>query len=137
MNSFSASILRVERKDSLCLLELDASGITLCMVLFDLDPSFCCNCRVNILFKETEVILSREPMPKTTIINCFPATIRTIRAGQILADIGMHCAAGAVSGIISRKALDRLQFTENETVTVLIKADQLTLETVPENGECV
>lgn len=136
MNSFSASILRIDQQDSLCLLELDASGIVLDMLLFDLEPSFTRGSRVNVLFKETEVSLAREPLPETSILNCFPAVIREIRTGRILADIGLHCKAGEITGIISMKAVKKLLLKEYEHVTVMIKASQISIETIMEKGCC-
>ncbi|NTU98025.1 MAG: TOBE domain-containing protein [Chlorobiaceae bacterium] len=136
MNVLSATVFRIQRQDSLCLFELDASGIPMYMLLFDPDSSVSEGCRVNVLFKETEVSIANSSSTQTTILNSFPAIIRKIRTGRILADIGLQSAAGSIQSIITMIALENLQLRENDTVTVLIKASQLSLETIPENRSC-
>lgn len=136
MNVLSATVFRIQRQDSLCLFELDASGIPMYMLLFDPDSSVSEGCRVKVLFKETEVSIAKRPSTETSILNSFPAVITEIRAGRILADIGMQCSAGVIRSIITMKALEKMQFRENETVTALIKASQLSLETLPEIRSC-
>jgi molybdopterin-binding protein len=96
--------------------------------LFDLKPVFKIGSRVNVLFKESEVALSKELSGEMSFSNRFPATIKAINPGCILAEISLQCRAGRLASIITMKSAKRLELTENTEVTVLIKASQLSLE---------
>jgi molybdate transport system regulatory protein len=128
MNKLAAIITGIEQHESLFLIDLDASGISLAMLLFDLKPVFTIGSRVNVLFKESEVALSKELSDEISFSNRFPATIMAINPGCILADISLQCSAGRLASIITMKSAKRLGLTENTEVTVLIKASQLSLE---------
>ena len=128
MNKLQAIISNVKEHESLYLIELDASGISLSMLLFDLNPVFSVGNRVSVLFKETEVMLAKNLTGEISINNHFKATVTEIRAGTILANVSLHCMAGNVVSIITMDALERLELRKNDTITVLIKASQISLE---------
>jgi molybdate transport system regulatory protein len=128
MNRLSATIASVQQYESLYLLELDASGITLTLLLFDLNPRFAVGSKVQVLFKETEVIVAKELQGEISLNNRFQATVINIKKGNILADITLQCPAGTIASIITMSALDRMRLLQHDEVTVLIKATQLSLE---------
>lgn len=128
MNKLTAIITEIEEHESLFLIGLDASGIPLAMLLFDLKPFFKIGSRVNVLFKETEVALAKGVSGEMSFSNRFPATIMTINPGSILMNINLQSSAGGFSCVITMKSAVRLQLVEKEEVTVLIKASQLSLE---------
>lgn len=128
MNKLTALITGIEEHESLFLIDLDASGIPLAMLLFDLKPFFKIGSRVSVLFKETEVTLAKGVSGEMSFSNRFTATIMTINPGSILADINLHSRAGELACVITMKSAKRLQLVEKEEVTVFIKASQLSLE---------
>lgn len=133
MNKLAAVITKVERHESLCFLELEASGICLSMLLFDLKPEFSEGSRVQVLFKETEVVLAKRLSGEISFSNRFQAVITKIGKGEILADLNLSCPAGKISSIITMKALNRLALEPGEEVTVMVKASQLSLEAAHDN----
>ena len=128
MNKLPAVITGIENHESLFLIDLDASGIPLSMLLFDLNPFFTIGSRVNVLFKESDVALAKKLSSELSFSNRFTATILAINAGTLLADISFQCRAGELASIITMKSAKRLALTEKMEVTVLIKASQLSLE---------
>ncbi len=128
MNKLPAVIMGIEQHESLFLIDLDASGIPLAMLLFDLKPFFKIGSRVSVLFKESEVSLAKGVLGEMSFSNRFTATILAINPGCLLADISLQCSAGEIASIITMKSAKRLELSENKEVTVLIKASQLSLE---------
>lgn len=128
MNRLKAVITRLEQRDSLCLMEFDASGIELSMLLFDPKPSFTPGRQVQVLFKETEVVLGKQLNGEISFSNRFKAVVTAIRKGGILADVSLRSCAGEFCSIITMRAAERLGLRENDEVTVMIKASQLSLE---------
>ncbi|ABL64497.1 TOBE domain-containing protein [Chlorobium phaeobacteroides] len=131
MNRLSAVISSIDQYESLFMLELDASGITLEMLLFDLQPFFRTGSSVQVLFKETEVALAKGLAEETSFSNIFPAIITAIKKGRILAEISLQSKAGSMGSIITMKAAMRLGLQIHDEVTVLVKASQLSLEALP------
>jgi len=129
MNKFSAVITGIQRSDSLCCIRLDASGIELSMLLFDLDQSFQQGNRVHVLFKESEVAMGKHLAGEISLSNRFKAIVRAIRQGDLLCDITLECNAGRFGSIITTGAVERLGLQLNDEVTVMFKASQLSLET--------
>lgn len=136
MNSISATITDIVYEGPLYCIELDAAGIPLGMLLFDLDPSFTRDCKVNVLFKETEATLAKGVPGETSFINSFPATVKEVRRGRILADIRLQSAVGIIDSIITMKAFERLKLKENDSLTVLIKESQLSLDSPLDKRSC-
>ena len=127
MNTLHAVITAIDHHESLCFLEVDASGITLGILLFDLNPCFMVGSRVEVLFKETEVVLAKGLAGEVSFTNRFSALISSIKSGCMLADITLQTEAGELSSIITMRALEKLGLKNNDKVMVLIKASQLSL----------
>ncbi len=128
MNKLHAIISTIKEHESLYLIELDASGIALSMLLFDLNPVFSAGSKVSVLFKETEVMLAKKLTGEISINNLFKATVTEIHAGALLANVSLHSLAGNMVSIITMDALERLGLKNNDEITVLIKASQISLE---------
>jgi molybdopterin-binding protein len=128
MNKLQAIISDVKEHESLYLIELDASGIVLSMLLFNLNPAFSVGSRVAVLFKETEVMLAKNLTGEISVNNLFKATVTEIHTGIILANVNIRCTAGNIASIITMDALERLGLQQNDEITVLIKASQISLE---------
>ncbi len=128
MNKLSGTITSISTNDSLCLLELVASGIVIEMVLFDLKPEFVIGTKVNILFKETEVAIGVNFSGEISFCNRLPARITSIRRGKILSYITMQNDAGELASVITTKSADRLNLQEGLDVTAIVKSTQISMD---------
>jgi molybdate transport system regulatory protein len=128
MNRLSALVTGIAQHEALYLLELDASGVPLAMLLFDLNPFFRIGSRVTVLFKESEVALAKKLSGEVSFSNRFSAIVTAITHGSILADVTLQSRAGEIDCIITMQSVIRLELKENDEVTVLIKASQISLE---------
>ncbi len=128
MNTLHAVITNIDRHESLSFLEIDAAGIPLGILLFDLNPRFRKGCGVKVLFKETEVSLAKELAGEVSFSNRFSAIVTAIKSSCMLADITLLSAAGEFASIITVRAVEKLDLKINDEVTVLIKASQLSLD---------
>jgi molybdopterin-binding protein len=128
MNKMIATITSITTSYSLAFLELDAAGISLGMVLFDLKPEFVVGTRVHLLFKETEVALGVALNGGISFCNQFPARIESIRRGKILSFIELKSPAGPLGSVITTRSADRLRLKEGMDVTAIVKASQISME---------
>lgn len=131
MNRLDATITSIETSGPLYLVGVDATGVPLSLLLFDLRKHFSIGMQVRLLFKESGIAIAREPLGDVSFSNRFPATVREIMPGNILADILLESAAGTCGAIVTAEAVKRMNLLEGDRVTLLVHASQISIE-IPE-----
>ena len=81
--------------------------------------------QVNIIFKETEVILAKGNPDGISLINRISAEIRDIQLGDILCEVNLITEAGPVSAILARQAVDLLALQKGDLVTTMVKLNEI------------
>ncbi len=82
---------------------------------------------INLLFKETEVIISRDLSPKISIQNQLKAEIIEIKPGKILSEIVLKTKVGLIKSLLSSALLQEMNFAESQEVLILVKANEIML----------
>jgi molybdate transport system regulatory protein len=82
---------------------------------------------VKIIFKETEVIISKDSNPKISIQNRLPCLIRSIKRGTILSQIELIFGESFIRSIITSNACKQLELKVNDLVLALIKTNEVSL----------
>ena len=82
---------------------------------------------INIIFKETEVILSLMDDIPISLVNRIKGSITDIKTGELLCEITVETAAGALTSIISRDAFELLGLKSGDPVTALVKQNEVML----------
>ncbi len=80
---------------------------------------------VNVLFKETEVIISKEEYPLISVQNKIKATIEEVKKGLLLSKLTLKTEIGAVASLIATEVLDEMALTENQEVIVMVKINEI------------
>ena len=83
--------------------------------------------KINLLFKETEVIISKNLMPEISIQNQLKAEIIEIKPGKILSEIVLKSAVGKIKSLLSSTLLQQMNFAESQEVLILVKANEIML----------
>ena len=83
--------------------------------------------KINLLFKETEVIISKHLMPEISIQNQLKAEIIEIKPGKILSEITLKSAVGEIKSLLSSTVLQQMNFAESQEVLILVKANEIML----------
>lgn len=81
--------------------------------------------QVNIIFKETEVILAKGNLEGISLINRIAAEISDIKLGDILCEVKLATEAGPVSAILARQAVDLLALQKGNPVTAMVKLNEI------------
>ena len=81
--------------------------------------------QVNIIFKETEVILAKGNPKGISLINRIPAEVMDMKPGDILCEVSLITEAGPVSAILSRHAVDLLSLKKGDSVTAMVKLNEI------------
>lgn len=82
---------------------------------------------VKIIFKETEVIISKDSNPNISIQNQLLCQIQSIKKGILLAEISSLFGEIIIKSIITTNACQKLNLQENDTILALIKTNELSL----------
>ena len=83
--------------------------------------------KINLLFKETEVIISMNLMPEISVQNQLKAEIIEIKPGKILSEITLKSAVGEIKSLLSSTVLQQMNFAESQEVLILVKANEIML----------
>ena len=126
MNKLTGEITTVETEQNLALVRVKASGYGF-YALMPAPPQWLKpGAKVNILFKETEVIIAIPPI-NTSVRNQLPCEIAKIKTGAILCELTLNIENETITSIITRAACEALDLKEKMPVLALIKTNEISL----------
>ena len=129
MNKLKGSIGKVEVSGSLSMVTISIGDSTSFKSIVIETPETALYLQegkpVNIIFKETEVILAKGNPDGISLINRIPAEVKDIKAGGILCEVNLATEAGPVSAILSRHAVDLLSLKKGDQVTAMVKLNEI------------
>ena len=82
---------------------------------------------VKVLFKETEVIISKAANPDISLRNQVSGEINEIQSGEILSKVTLNTHIGNIISIITTKAVNSLQLKIGDKATAMIKTNEVML----------
>lgn len=82
---------------------------------------------VKIIFKETEVIISKDLNPNISIQNKISCRVESIKKGVILSQVNLIFKQQVIKSIITSNACEQLNLEENDSVMALIKTNEVSL----------
>ncbi|WP_298544523.1 tobe domain protein [uncultured Aquimarina sp.] len=80
---------------------------------------------VEVLFKETEVIISKEDALSISIQNKITATIKGVKKGVLLSRLTLKSEIGDIIAIIATEVLNKMMLVENQEVIAMIKVNEI------------
>lgn len=131
MNSFKGNISHIKTKGNLSIITIQINDeIALKSIVLE-TPKTASFLRIDneieVLFKETEVILSIDQNSRTSVQNNIPGTIKHIEKGALLSKVNLATSAGELTTIISTDAIHDLNLKVGLKVTALIKLNEIML----------
>ena len=82
---------------------------------------------VNVMFKETEVIIGIGDNMQISLRNKMDSTISSIEKGKLLTKLVLQTNAGEVISIITTNAVENLNLTEGAKVMAMVKTNEILL----------
>lgn len=82
---------------------------------------------VKILFKETEVCISKDTSPYISIQNKIPCIIKSLKLGVILCQVDLKYGETEIKSIITSNACSQLKLKAGDHVFALIKSNEISL----------
>ena len=130
MNSLSGIINQIEVNGSLSLVGIKVGECDFKSIVVETPDSaefLQIDGSINVLFKETEVIISTDSNPQISLRNKMKATIKAIDKGKLLSKLTMETNAGKVVSIITTNAVKQLNLVEGGQVLAMVKTNEVLL----------
>ncbi|WP_186758709.1 TOBE domain-containing protein [Echinicola salinicaeni] len=131
MNQVEGQISGIQSSDHMSLVFLDlGNGIEFQSILLDTQESahyLQKGNRVNILFKETELVLSKEKEINISLENQILASITEIKKGEILTRIRLKTVIGDLVALISTTSSNNMSLKVKEPILAMVKFNEVIL----------
>ena len=131
MNSFKGDIVNVETSGGLSLVSVKVhEDITLKSIVIETPetaPHLKIGNELNVLFKETEVVIGTQENHSISLQNRIAGTVSSIEKGTLISKVVLSSAIGDVTAIISSNAVHTLQLKEQSQIVAMVKLNEIML----------
>ncbi|WP_373057635.1 molybdopterin-binding protein [Zunongwangia sp. H14] len=130
MNKLKGEISAIESSGSLSMLDILVKGIHLKVIVVETPETASylkTGKKMNLLFKETEVVLSKNPALSISIENSIKGTVTAITKEKLLSKVELASPQGNISAVVSTEKLVEMQLKENAEVLVMLKSNEIML----------
>ena len=130
MNSLRGNIIDIQVCDNISLVKIQCGDSVLSSIIIE-TPSTISYLRegnsINVLFKETEVIIAKKGEYEISLQNQLPCLIEHIKKGQLLSRIKLKFNNTEIRSIITSNAVNKLELEEGMEVLAMIKTNEIML----------
>ncbi len=130
MNILNGIISQIQSHEGISLVRVQSNDVAFSTIVLDTPETsdyLKIENPVKIIFKETEVVISKDLNPNISTQNKLLCRIESIQKGVILCQINLVYEQQVVKSIITRNACEQLDLKENDTVLALIKTNEVSL----------
>jgi molybdate transport system regulatory protein len=130
MNTLNGNITAIQSHEGISLVKVKSNDTIFTSIVLDTPETASyleIGQTIKIIFKETEVIISKDSSPNISIQNRLQCTIESIKKGVLLSQINLNFGETIIESIITTNACEQLQLEKNDTVIALIKTNEISL----------
>jgi molybdopterin-binding protein len=130
MNILKGIISEIQSHEGISLVKVNSNNTVFSSIVLDTVETASyleIDTDVKIIFKETEVIISKDLIPNISIQNQLLCQIQSIKKGVLLAEISLLFGKSIIKSIITTNACGKLNLQEADTILALIKTNEVSL----------
>ncbi|MFH6967987.1 molybdopterin-binding protein [Flavobacterium sp. FlaQc-28] len=130
MNILNGIISQIQSHEGISLVRVQSNDVAFSTIVLDTPETsdyLKIENPVKVIFKETEVVISKDLNPNISTQNKLLCRIESIQKGVILCQINLVYEQQVIKSIITRNACEQLDLKENDTVLALIKTNEVSL----------
>ncbi len=131
MNSLRGNIYEIQQNGNLSLVTIKLSADLYLKTIIVETPQSASYLRnghdINVLFKETEVVIGTNIAHKISLQNKIPGIIQEVEKGALLSRVVVESSVGIIESIISTNAIDSLELVKGMSVMAMIKLNEIML----------
>ena len=130
MNVLSGEIEAIRSQGSLSLVTVRVKAVKFSAIVID-TPDTVSYLRVDhpvqVIFKETEVIVGKGNQASISLQNKLPGTVMAIESSDLLSRVTIDTSLGRVTSVITTRAAQQLELAPNVAVVAMIKTNEVML----------
>lgn len=131
MNSLRGNIYEIQQNGNLSLVTIKISAdLFLKTIIVETPDSasyLSIGHTINVLFKETEVVIGTDKAHKISLQNKIPGVIQEIEKGALLSRVVVDTSVGMIESIISTAAVESLNLNQGNNIMAMIKLNEIML----------
>lgn len=127
MNKIVATISQIHNIENLNIVEFDFDNIPLRMMSLDLSERIKVGQKVLLTVKPTNVAMAKNLQGDLSYSNQIPTIIEIIEEGKLLTVVNTKTKDTQLQSIFTSSSLRRMNLKENDEVTLLFKASDLSI----------
>jgi molybdopterin-binding protein len=131
MNKLSGKITQVQRSGALVLVDVNVDGTNCSSLIVNNENEHNwveTGSDVFMIFKETEVSLARNLSGLISLRNRFECLVRSVEYGEIVAQVSLQFGLSEINAVITTRSARLLDLKEGDSVTALVKANEMSLQ---------
>jgi len=131
MNKLHGKISYIESHEDLSIVKINVSGTIFTTIVIETSKSADYlkeGTEVDVLFKETEVVISIENNVPISMQNRVDCVIEKINKGKLISQLSLSSEIGNMKSIITTNAIKQLKLKEKDKVTAMIKTNEIMLQ---------
>lgn len=130
MNKFRAKVTKIQSVENLNIVNFDFLGQALSMMSLDLNDKLKIGSKVVLTTKPTHIAIAKEFSGNISYSNQLDAKIIEIKNGELLSSIKLSTGDAICESIITKKSSVRMNLQIGESVTLFIKASELSIKEI-------
>lgn len=130
MNKLKGEIASVNTEGNLSLVGIRFGEILLKTIIIEKPgsvPYLKPGSMINVLFKETEVVIGKDTDHAISLQNRIPCTIENIEKGKLLSKLTLKCHDEKILSVISTHAVEQLSLKNGDRVVAMVKTNEIML----------
>ena len=130
MNTLSGKVKEVQNHGNLSLVKVTVANVDLTSIVIETPDSVDYlreGTSVKVMFKETEVIMSKKMGPDISLQNQIPVTISEINRGALLSELTLDFEGQSLRSVITSRAVEQLDLKPGVEVVAMIKTNEVML----------
>ncbi|MDW7693469.1 TOBE domain-containing protein [Flammeovirgaceae bacterium SG7u.111] len=130
MNTLKGNISAVKTIGSLSLVSVMVGKTRLSAIVIDTpenSPYLQEGSSINVIFKETEVILGKGNSLTISLQNKINGTVESIENGELLSRLTLQTEVGKLISIITSRAVGQLELAIGSEVVAMVKTNEIML----------
>lgn len=130
MNYLKGKIVEINTEGSLSLIKIMVQNCIISSIVIDTQETSTylkTGNNVKILFKETEVVLAKAFSGIISLQNKLDCNVNSFEKGNLLCKITLNFQNTKIVSVITRNAFDQLNIQENDTITAMVKTNEISL----------
>lgn len=131
MNILKGEITQIESHESLSLVKIKVGKFSFTTVVIETSNTvdyLKLGREINVLFKETEVLVCRKPYPQISLQNRIDCYIEEIIKGKLLSQLTLKSDIGKIQSIITTNAVKQLDLKVKDEIIAMIKTNEIMLQ---------